>query len=269
MASYRSRAPVRSHGRLSHRPRPHSGSQGHSDRRGPPRAHGSYGTHSRTQDSWPAATPSTKWTQPHPDPAFYTPTTQSTFGLVRATRTRPGLASTLIAQHPVITAIAARLALFAISALRGRGSLHGSSSTTTRQVTASHARGAPHHHRRRDDAIDAIIITMYILSSTTSSRTCTPGSNWVTNDQFLDSNNDRGFPLPRRVVDTALTCRLGIADMPIHQVPVVALAPNSMQAWIVRLLAAGRPLVLEIFRSAGSSTGLLHHEDSTQRRRSV
>ncbi|CAE7678807.1 unnamed protein product [Symbiodinium sp. CCMP2592] len=43
--------------------------------------------------------------------------------------------------------------------------------------------------------------------------------------------------------------RLGIAEMPIHLVPVVSLTPNAGQAWIVRLLAAGRPLVIEIFRT--------------------
>ncbi|CAE7540427.1 unnamed protein product [Symbiodinium sp. CCMP2592] len=75
------------------------------------------------------------------------------------------------------------------------------------------------------------------------------GANWETTDLFLDANPDRGFPLPRNVVDTAFTRRLGIAEMPIHLVPIVSLTPNAGQAWIVRLLAAGRPLVIEIFRT--------------------
>ena len=42
-------------------------------------------------------------------------------------------------------------------------------------------------------------------------------------------------------------------EMPVHQVPVVALAPNSAQARIARLITAGRPIVLEIFRTRQES----------------
>ena len=60
----------------------------------------------------------------------------------------------------------------------------------------------------------------------------------------MDSSNDRGFPLPGNVVDTAFSRRLGIADMPIHQVPVISLTPKSSQAWILRL---------EVFRTRQES----------------
>ena len=76
---------------------------------------------------------------------------------------------------------------------------------------------------------------------------------WRSDDQFLDTQNDRGYPLPRLVVDTAFTRRLGISYMPVHLVPVVALTPNSAKAWIVRLIAARRPIVLEVFRTRQES----------------
>ena len=76
---------------------------------------------------------------------------------------------------------------------------------------------------------------------------------WQPDDHYLHTQNDRGFPLPRLLVDTAFARRVGISDMPVHMVPVVALAPNSAQAWIVRLIAAGRPIVLEVFRARQES----------------
>ena len=80
-----------------------------------------------------------------------------------------------------------------------------------------------------------------------------PPRSWQSSSQEWDTNKVYGLSLPKYVVRNRLTRDLGIADMPIFEVPLAKVVSQQHQNWALRQIAHGRTVTWENFRSKQES----------------
>lgn len=72
---------------------------------------------------------------------------------------------------------------------------------------------------------------------------------WRPDRQHYDTNLLYGLTLPRTVVDTPHSRALGTANMPIHQVRLHQVVFGGASNWLMRHVAHGKYVAIEMFRS--------------------
>ena len=58
-----------------------------------------------------------------------------------------------------------------------------------------------------------------------------------------------GFTLPRNIVSTEFSRGIQVAGVPVHQAPISAFLRSQIESWPLRLIASGKPVAVEVFRS--------------------
>ena len=74
-------------------------------------------------------------------------------------------------------------------------------------------------------------------------------STWKKDHRQLDASTAYGFTLPRHVIPTEFSRANKTANMPTHQVPLAALLHSNLESWPLRVVANGKPVAVEVFRS--------------------
>ena len=74
-------------------------------------------------------------------------------------------------------------------------------------------------------------------------------STWGSTSSHYDTNKEYGIPFPRVVESTQWSRKSQIAGLPVDQIKVVDMVPKGLQNYGIRLLANGRYVAFEMFRT--------------------
>ena len=74
-------------------------------------------------------------------------------------------------------------------------------------------------------------------------------STWGSTSSHYDTNKEYGIPFPRVVESTQWSRKSQIAGLPVDQIKVVDVVPKGLQNYGIRLLANGRYVAFEMFRT--------------------
>ena len=74
-------------------------------------------------------------------------------------------------------------------------------------------------------------------------------ASWNPTSSHFDTNKEYGIPFPRLIESTQWTRRQHIAGIPVEQITLVDAVPKGIQNYGLRLLANGRYVAFEMFRT--------------------
>ena len=74
-------------------------------------------------------------------------------------------------------------------------------------------------------------------------------ASWNPTSSHFDTNKEYGIPFPRLIESTQWTRRQQIAGIPVEQITLVDVVPKGIQNYGLRLLANGRYVAFEMFRT--------------------
>lgn len=118
-------------------------------------------------------------------------------------------------------------------------------SSTTHGRTRSRSRHrsrSSHHHSRRSSGISPGRSSVRKPTSVQKEviRPRALPSSWVSNEDFYDTTTVANLPLPRRVVSTTESVRLGLAGADPLQIKLIDVLWLHEGSWELRLIASGR-----------------------------